>query len=293
MAESPAHRFGQIIGKLLESIVHPQLNEFCSEQGLYLDHQLRIRPARRGRKVSWTDQYGNLHDLDFVIERDGTDQQIGRPLAFIESAWRRYPKHSRNKAQEIQGAILPLADKYRWNNPFLGTVLAGVFTRGSLDQLRSLGFQVLYFPYDMIVKAFQLEGIDIAFDEHTPDSVFGQTAEQIEASPPDVMIRVRQHLIDANQVAVDEFFGTLRQRLSRYVTRVVITPLYGRVNEFTTIEDTVSFLEQHRIYEGQANFEDMIYALTSRMPTKLRLPSKPKTRWRSFWPLSRGSKMTN
>lgn len=253
MAESPAHRFGQIIGKLLESIVHPQLNEFCSEQGLYLDHQLRQRPARRGKKVSWTDQYGNLHDLDFVIERDGTDQQIGKPLAFIESAWRRYTKHSRNKAQEIQGAILPLAEKYRWNNPFLGTVLAGVFTKGSLDQLRSLGFQVLYFPYEMIVEAFQLEGIDIAFDEHTPDSVFAQTAEQITSSP-DVMVKVRQHLINANQAAVEQFFSALRQRLSRYITRVVITPLYGRINEFVTIEDAVNFLDQHMIYEGSGEF---------------------------------------
>lgn len=133
MAESPAHRFGQVIGELLESVVRPQLETFCQAQRLYLDHQKRNRPARAGKKVAWSDQYGNTHDLDFVIERDGTDQQIGRPLAFIETAWRRYTKHSRNKAQEIQGAILPLAEKYRWNNPFLGTVLAGVFTEGSLD----------------------------------------------------------------------------------------------------------------------------------------------------------------
>lgn len=101
MAESPAHRFGQLIGELLESVVRPQLEDFCQDQGLYLDHQKRERPARSGKKVSWTDQYGNAHDLDFVIEREGTDHQIGRPVAFIESAWRRYTKHSRNKAQEI------------------------------------------------------------------------------------------------------------------------------------------------------------------------------------------------
>ena len=86
MAESPAHRFGQLIGELLESVVRPQLEDFCRNQGLYLDHQKRDRPARSGKKVSWTDQYGNAHDLDFVIEREGTDHQIGRPVAFIESA---------------------------------------------------------------------------------------------------------------------------------------------------------------------------------------------------------------
>lgn len=254
MAESPAHRFGQLIGELLESVVRPQLEDFCRNQGLYLDHQKRDRPARSGKKVSWTDQYGNAHDLDFVIEREGTDHQIGRPVAFIESAWRRYTKHSRNKAQEIQGAILPLAEKYRWNNPFLGTVLAGVFTEGSLDQLRSLGFQVLYFPYESLVVAFQSEEIDIAFDEGTPDHVFRQTTKRIENAPPEQMARIRTHLVAANQAAIDSFFVALRRRLGRHVTRVVVVPLYGRVNEFATIEDALLFLDGHMIYEGSGEF---------------------------------------
>jgi len=186
VAESPAHRFGQLIGGLLESIVEPHLESFCQRRGLYLDNQKRTRPARKGRKVTWKDLYENSHDLDFVIERDGDDQTLGRPVAFIEVAWRRYTKHSRNKAQEIQGAILPLAEKYKWSNPFLGTVLAGVFTEGSLEQLRSLGFQVLYFPYTTLVSAFGSESIDIEFDESTADEVFHQCTEAIERTPIDV-----------------------------------------------------------------------------------------------------------
>jgi len=254
MAESPAHRFGQVIGELLESVVLPQLETFCQAHRLYLDHQKRKRPARAGKKVSWSDQYGNTHDLDFVIERDGTDQQMGRPFAFIEKAWRRYTKHSRNKAQEIQGAILPLAEKYRWNNPFLGTVLAGVFTEGSLDQLRSLGFNVLYFPYDSLVAAFQSEGINTAFDEDTPDDVFRRTTERIEGTPPATMRRICAHLVRANQPGIDSFFDALNRRLGRHVTRVVVIPLYGRVNEFATIEDAVRFLDSHMIYEGSGEF---------------------------------------
>jgi len=50
MAESPAHRFGQVIGELLEAVVLPQLDAFCKNQGLYLDHQKRpdqLEPARK------------------------------------------------------------------------------------------------------------------------------------------------------------------------------------------------------------------------------------------------------
>ncbi|TAN38611.1 MAG: DNA methylase [Verrucomicrobia bacterium] len=254
MAKSPAHRFGQVIGELLESVVRPQLETFCRQQRLYLDHQKKIRPARPGKKVSWMDQYGNTHDLDFVIERDGTDQKTGTPLAFIETAWRRYTKHSRNKAQEIQGAILPLAEKYEWNNPFLGTILAGVFTDGSLDQLRSMGFNVLYFPYESLVAAFESEGVNIAFDEKTPRQIFSKTTKQIEHTSVAVMAKIRAHLVRTNQAAITGFFAALNKRLGRRVTRVVIIPMYGRVNEFETLEDAVQFLDRHVVTEGSGEF---------------------------------------
>ena len=162
MAESLSHKFGQIIGDLLELALEPHLQKFARKHKLYLDKK-GARKARSGKKVCWTDANGNKHDLDFVLERGGTENKIGDPVAFIESAWRRYTKHSRNKAQEIQGAVLPLAIKYRRSSPFVGVVLAGVFTEGALTQLKSLGFGVLYFPYETVVKTFSKFGINAAF----------------------------------------------------------------------------------------------------------------------------------
>jgi hypothetical protein len=127
MAESPAHRFGQIIGEVLEAGIRPLLTKFATDHGLYLDQKGK-RPCRKGKKCTWVDQNGNAHDLDFVLERGGTPTKVGMPAAFIESAWRRYTKHSRNKAQEIQGAIEPLAATYHTSGPFKGAILAGVFT---------------------------------------------------------------------------------------------------------------------------------------------------------------------
>ncbi len=110
MANSPSHRFGQTIGDLLEEIMAPQLQAFCDKRGLYLDKKGTRGQARAGTKVSWIDKYGNSHDLDFVIEKGGTENIRGRPLAFIEAAWRRYTKHSRNKAQEICCEFLSCPD---------------------------------------------------------------------------------------------------------------------------------------------------------------------------------------
>ena len=170
MALAPAHRFGQIIGGMLESTVRPLMQAVADEHNLYLDTK-GTRPIRgKKRKVTWEDAFGNQNDLDFVLETDGTANRIGTPRAFIEVAWRRYTKHSRNKAREIQCSISPLAERYYDCHPFLGVVLAGVFTEGSLAQLRSNKFQVLYFPYESIIAAFAAVGIDAHFDEKTPDS---------------------------------------------------------------------------------------------------------------------------
>jgi len=50
------------------------------------------------------------------------------------------------------------------------------------------------------------------------------------------------------------FFDSLTKRLARHVTRIILIPLYGRANEFATIDDAVKFLDQHRIYEGSGDF---------------------------------------
>jgi hypothetical protein len=76
----------------------------------------------------------------------------------------------------------------------------------------------------------------------------------LENTSSDVMEKIRTHLIAANQVAVNVFFDALSKRLSRYVTRVIVIPLYGKVNEFVTIQDAVEFLGHHQIYEGSGEF---------------------------------------
>ncbi len=242
MAGSPSHKFGQIIGDLLEEIIGPQLQDFCDQRGLYLDSKGERGAAREGKKVSWQDKFGNAHDLDFVIEKGGTKEKRGRPLAFIEAAWRRYTKHSRNKAQEIQGAILPVAERYAWDKPFLGAILAGVFTEGALTQMRSSGFEVTLFPYSSLVEAFASIGLNAAFDEETPDADFKKTIKKIERLTRQKRAALKQHLIRGNQALMDRFFTELQATLDRTVDRVIVIPLHGHQSEFTSMEEAVSFI---------------------------------------------------
>lgn len=242
MAESPAHKFGQIIGDVLESAIRPLLQEFAKKHRLYLD-QKGPRAARSGNKVKWVDLNGNSHDLDFVVEKGGTHRKIGTPVAFIETAWRRYTKHSRNKAQEIQGALLPLVANHQNSGPFIGAILAGVFTEGALTQLKSLGFTVLYFSYQSVIEAFRHVGIDAGCDEQTPDAEFTRKILEWEALSEVQRDSVPKALIQSNSSEVQQFINTLHNAVKRQVGSVRILPLHGSPLEWKSVEEAVTFIE--------------------------------------------------
>jgi len=244
MAQSPAHKFGQIIGDLLEVAVEPLLRRFAERHGLYLDRKGR-RTARPGKKVSWTDLSGNTHDLDYVLERGGTAKCIGVPVAFIETAWRRYTKHSRNKAQEIQGPVLPLAEAYRHAAPFMGVILAGVFTEGALAQLQSLGFSVLHFPYETVVEALQTIGVDAYFTEETADAEFERKVRRWDRVPQKKRAETARRLLQINAEAVRDFMGALEGAATRTIQLVRVLPLHGSAVEWGSVEEAISFIESY------------------------------------------------
>ena len=259
MAASSSHKFGQEVGKLIEDIVlndilKPRLQQFVQTKNYYLDWQ-RIRPARSGQKVTWEDKYKNKHDLDFVIEIDGTDNQLGTPVAFIECAWRRYTKHSKNKAQEIQGAILPIIELHNLSAPFYGAVLAGEFTKPALDQLRNNGFAIIYIPYQDVVAAFKAINLDIAFDEKTPDKAYTTASKQLAALSILERQKLGEALLKGSKEEVDKFMDTLRNSLERYIAQIIIIPLFGTKYEFKSIDDALIELNTLDIDRPSGEFE--------------------------------------
>ncbi len=246
MARSPSHKFGQDLGNLLEEIVldhilKPRLLEFAQAQNYYLDWQ-RSRAARSGKKVTWTDKYGNKHDLDFVIEVNGTDSKLGTPIAFIESAWRRYTKHSKNKVQEIQGAILPIIELHNLSAPFYGAVLAGDFTKPALEQLKNNGFTLIYIPYQDVVAAFSNIDFDIAFDEDTIDENYSTASQKLANLTDNDKEKLKKALILIAQNEIDNFMATLKAVIERLITKVVLIPLFGKQYEFDNIDNTLTEL---------------------------------------------------
>ncbi len=251
MAKAPGHQFGQLIGHLVEEIVHSTLDDFAKKYGYYLDKQGARGKARKGNKVTWLDKYDCEHDLDFVIEKNGSADQRGRPLAFIETAWRRYTKHSKNKAQEIQGAILPTAEKYWSDAPFLGVVLVGIFTAKAITQMEKTGFRVLYVHRSAIMGAFERAGIPVNFDESTPDKDFKKAVRGFNELTPSQLTKFKNDLREIMKADFDSFISKLEAALARQINKIVITPLFGNSTEFLTARDAKTFLEKSLPDSGQ------------------------------------------
>ncbi|VTR94868.1 Uncharacterized protein OS=Candidatus Methanoperedens nitroreducens GN=ANME2D_02467 PE=4 SV=1 [Gemmata massiliana] len=245
MAESPSHKWGQIIGQeFLEVAIAPLLRDSAKKHRLFLDMK-GPRPARAGKKITWEDLYGNAHDLDFVFERGGTPERIGDPVAFIETAWRRYTKHSRNKAQEIQGAVLPLVTTHQRHAPFIGVIVAGEWTEGARTQLQSLGFRVLYFSYNAIVAAFGTIGINAAFGEDTPDAECKKKIAAWEALPPADRTKLAENLLATHANDVKVFADALERAVTRHIEVIRVLPLHGIAAEAPTIEGAIETIERY------------------------------------------------
>jgi hypothetical protein len=244
VAEAAGHKFGQFIGEYCESALEPLLQEFADRHGLFLDKK-GPRPARSGKKLRWVDSYGNGHDLDYVLERGGTPDKVGTPVAFIESAWRRYTKHSRNKAQEIQGAVLPIAERHRFSAPMLGCILAGDYTTTALNQLRSVGFKVLYFSYASVVEAFATVGVDARFDEATPEADFDAKMRQWASVPEVRRAKVWTKLLKLNRRSLEEFMTHLNRTVKRCINAVSIIPLHGSARDCITVAEAIEFVDAY------------------------------------------------
>lgn len=262
MAASPAHKLGQIIGDALELAVRGQLEAVAGEFGLYLDYKRPREVRGNRRKVAWQDIFGNSHDLDYVLEQDGKEDERGAPRAFIEIAWRRYTKHSRNKVQEIQGAVLPLAETYQLHRPFKGAVLAGDFTAAAREQLRTHGFEVAYCRYETVVNAFLAVGVDVASDEAMPAKELRRKVKACERLSNVERQQLVEEIRGACAHEVTPFLESLRTSLRRRVEQVVVMPLAGNSDQFDAVDEAVRFIVRYDESAPAAGFQR--YELTVR-----------------------------
>ena len=166
---SAGHKLGQLVGDWFEEFfVLPLLRKVADELKLYLDNRFRKRTAREADKLIWRDLDGNEVDYDFVMELDGADNRIGIPVAFFECFWRRGKRHSKDKARDDTGKLLPMRDVHPTAR-FLGIVAGGDFTAPARHLVQHRQIDLFYIPKAKIVSAFAKYGLPIDYPDRLPE----------------------------------------------------------------------------------------------------------------------------
>lgn len=166
---SAGHKLGQLIGDWFEEyFVLSLLKTVAHELELFLDSRYIQRKGRVG-KILWEDMYHNFVDYDYVLELNGTDEHIGVPVGFIECFWRRGARHSKDKARDDSGKLIPMRETYPTAR-FLGIISAGDFTKPAREMVKSRDIDLFYVPKDKIVKAFEESGLYIDYPDRLPEN---------------------------------------------------------------------------------------------------------------------------
>ena len=120
-----------------------------------------------------------------------------------------------------------------------------VFTEGSLKQLKSHGFSILYLPYESIVEAFAAGGIDAAFDERTPDEELQTKVDAYEGLSGKRKRKIVTSLKRKHQTEFDNFIESLEASLTRKLVQVFIATLHGPTRKVKSIDAAIRFIENY------------------------------------------------
>lgn len=183
---SSGHKLGQIIGDWYEEyFALPILQDVANDLGLFLDNRF-IKRECRGDKIIWQDVDGNDVDYDFVTELGGSHQKKGALVAAFETFWRRGSRHSKDKARDDTGKLLPLKATYPTARA-IGIIAAGDFTAPAKDLVKSRGVDLFYVDKANILLAWEQNGLQVDYpdksDESTKSKITNEVMRKIKRNP--------------------------------------------------------------------------------------------------------------
>ena len=140
---------------------------------------------------------------------------------------------------------MPVRDKHHYSAPFMGCFLVGDYTTGAMEQLRSLGFHLLYFTYPTIIEAFAVVGIDAQYDEATSDEEFASKQEMWDELDQGQRDSIWNTLLELNKQEISTFMEALEKAVKRQIDGIRLIPLHGTSREWRSIQAAIEFVESY------------------------------------------------
>lgn len=260
---SSGHKLGQLIGDWYEKFfVLPLLQKVGTSLNLFVDSRFISREVREG-KILWNDLDGNSVDYDYVLELGGSKTKLGIPVAFIECFWRRGARHSKDKARDDSGKLMPMRETYPTAR-FLGIVSAGTFTTPARELVRSRDIDLFYVPKDKIVNAFASCGLVMDYPDKLPEDDKACIVEKFNGQFTLLKMKaVQEKLIELiGQATIESYVDRVRATLSalpqeiRFILRHNSMPI-----TFESVNDATNFLNSPN-FNMTSPIESYLYQIT-------------------------------
>ena len=129
----------------------------------------------------------------------------------------------------------------------LGCILVGEYSSLGIEQLRRIGFRVLYIPYQSVQEAFKTGWhlTRITSDESTPEKVHVKRKKQWDSLPPEKQAHVWKVLMEKNEKNLLDFMNHLERAVKRQITAIRVIPLHGTTKECVTLAEAIHFVESY------------------------------------------------
>jgi len=260
---SSGHKLGQLVGDWFEEhFVFPLLQKAGEKLNLFVDSRFVNRTVRSG-KIIWNDIDGNAVDYDAVLELGGAENIKGVPVAFIECFWRRGSRHSKDKARDDSGKLLPMKDTYPTAR-FLGIVSAGDFTNPARELVRTRGIDLFYIPKAKIVQAFGDCGLIVDYPDKLAEDDKAQLVQTFELTfTAQKKLEVKEKLLElVGLTAINGYIDRVKSTLSalpqeiRFILRHDSMPI-----SFESVSEASVFLVNPS-FKMDSPIETYIYEVT-------------------------------
>ena len=264
IASSSGHKLGQLVGDWWEEyVVLPLLADIAKDLDLYLDHRFRERSCREGAKIIWEDENGNKVDYDFVLELNGSDKKEGIPVGFVEVFWRRGARHSKDKARDDSGKLMPMRQTYPTAR-YLGVAACGSLTGPAREYIKLRDIDLFYVPKSKIIEAYSKNGLTIDYPDRLGEEEKAKLAEEFGNNFDNKM---KKKVSDTLKKVIGK--ATIQSYKSKISSSLSALPQEIRFQEanrseyqsFESIKKATEFLKNPQ-FEYKEGDESYIYEIT-------------------------------
>lgn len=149
------------------------------------------------------------------MELGGSDDCLGVPVAFFECFWRRGARHSKDKARDDSGKLMPMRETYPTAR-FLGIVASGEFTGPAREMIASRKIDLFYLPKQKVIECFRTLDMLMDYDDKASEGFKAQVSHDFE-----VMLTLEAKKMAANHLrhlmsptVIDGYLNRVRGNLS-------------------------------------------------------------------------------